>query len=130
MSIGKVLHAKVFAAVLIILPFILIGDLFVMASFRFSFFEVIILLIASIVLPIVSESIGLIVNLKYPKLDFQNETEVVKQSTSSMVAVFAGIILTMISLTVLLATSFIGISVDLIILSRNSFICHNCILIT
>ena len=41
-------------------------------------------------MPIVSSLIGITVNLKYPKLDATNDTEVVKQSLSSMVSVFIG----------------------------------------
>ena len=49
------------------------------------------ILIASIIIPFVSELIGIIFNLKYPKLDATNDTEVVKQSMSSMISVFIGI---------------------------------------
>ena len=37
-----------------------------------------------------SAVIGLLVNLKYPKLNASNDTEVVKQSMSSMISVFIG----------------------------------------
>ena len=36
---------------------------------------------------------GVIINLKFPKLDADNSTEVVKQSASSFVSVFTGMIL-------------------------------------
>ena len=35
-----------------------------------------------------SSILGLVINLKYPKMNASNDTEVVKQSMSSMVAVF------------------------------------------
>ena len=35
---------------------------------------------------------GLIVNLKYPKLNYSNDTEVVKQSMCSMISVFIGLL--------------------------------------
>ena len=41
-------------------------------------------------MPLVSEVVGIVINLKYPKMNAQDDTEVVKQSMSSMVAVFVG----------------------------------------
>ena len=52
--------------------------------------NIILILIASVILPFVAEMIGIIANIKYPKLDADNDTEVVKQSMSSMISVFAG----------------------------------------
>ena len=34
--------------------------------------------------------IGLIINIKYPKMDARNDTEVVKQSMSAMISTFIG----------------------------------------
>ena len=90
----KIVLAKVLTAVLIMLPFILIGDLIVFIRFNFSILEILTILASSIVLPIISETIGILVNLKYPKMDAENDTEVVKQSMSSTIAVFIGMLLT------------------------------------
>ena len=59
------------------------------------------LLLLSILIPLTSHFIGIIVNLKYPKLDWENTSEVVKQSTSSFVAIMIGMVL-------LVAFSFIA----------------------
>ena len=93
-----IIFSKVLTAVLIMVPFMIIGDIIVFLKFKFNILEIIILLAASIVLPLASETFGIIVNLKYPKMDAQNDTEVVKQSMSSFVAVFSGIAI--LSLTV------------------------------
>ena len=86
----KVIMSKVYTAVSIMLPFILIGDLIMFIRFSFNIIEILAILIASIILPMVSELIGIIVNLQYPKMNAENDTQVVKQSMSSMVAVFIG----------------------------------------
>jgi ABC-2 type transport system permease protein len=52
--------------------------------------ELLLVLAASIIVPIFAETIGIVINLKYPKLDAINDAEVVKQSMSSSVAVFLG----------------------------------------
>lgn len=82
---------KVAAAIIIMIPCILIGDTIIFIKFSFNWITILLLLISSIILPIVSSLIGIIVNLKYPKLDATNDTEVVKQSLSSMISVFIGL---------------------------------------
>lgn len=89
-----IITSKIYAAVLIMIPFILIGDLIFFVRFNFNIVEIVLTLLVSIILPLISETVGILINLKYPKLDAENDTEVVKQSMSSMVAVFAGMILT------------------------------------
>ena len=50
---------------------------------------------ASLVFPTFSAILGLIINLKHPKLDANTDTEIVKQSMSSFIAVFSGMLLGM-----------------------------------
>ena len=85
-----IVKSKVQTALLIMLPCILIGDIILFVKFKFDFVNIILILIASILLPSVSEIIGIIVNLKYPRMDAKNDTEVVKQSMSSAIGVFIG----------------------------------------
>ena len=85
-----IILAKVFSAIVIMVPFILIGNIIILIKFKLSIIETIIIIISSVVLPMVSSIMGIIINLKYPKMDAENDTEVVKQSMSSMIAVFGG----------------------------------------
>ena len=62
----------------------------------------ILLLILSIVTPLISHLLGLIINLKYPKLDFDNAAEVVKQSSSTFVSTTLGFLLLMFTVVLLL----------------------------
>ena len=89
----KIVKAKVLTALLIMLPCILIGDLIIFIRFKFDLLSIILILIASILIPLIAETIGIIINLKYPRMDARNDTEVVKQSMSSSISVFAGMIL-------------------------------------
>ena len=86
----KIVKSKVLTAILIMLPCILIGDLIVFIRFKFDILSVILLLISSILFPLIAETIGIIINLKYPRMDAKNDTEVVKQSMSSSISVFIG----------------------------------------
>ena len=88
-----IVMAKVLAAIMVMIPCFLVGDIIIFVNFHFDFLSIILILIASVLFPLVSETIGIIVNLKYPKMDAQNDTEVVKQSMSSMISVFIGMAL-------------------------------------
>lgn len=86
----RIIQSKILTAVFIMLPCIIIGDIIIFIRFKFNIISILFTLIASVLLPLISETIGIIVNLKYPRMDAQNDTEVVKQSMSSSLSVFIG----------------------------------------
>jgi len=92
-SAFKIVMAKVMVAVLIMVPVFLIGDIVMFAKFSFDVWQILAILLLSIVMPIVAETLGIIINLKNPKMDAENDTEVVKQSMSSLIAVFSGMVI-------------------------------------
>ena len=112
----KIVQSKVLTAMLIILPFILIGDIIIFIKFSFNLLSIILILIASILLPLISETMGIIINLKYPKMDAQNDTEVVKQSMSSAICVFAGMAIVGLTLFLLFNVLSAGLPNNIIIL--------------
>ena len=85
-----IVKSKVYTAVLIMIPFFIIGDIIVFVRFNFDILSMVIILVESVLLPLVAETIGIIINLKYPRMDAKNDTEVVKQSMSSTLSVFIG----------------------------------------
>jgi ABC-2 type transport system permease protein len=89
----KIVFSKILSAVSIIIPVILIGDIVIFIRYGFDIINILLILIASVLLPFVAESFGILVNLKYPKMDAENDAEVVKQSMSSMISVFGGMLL-------------------------------------
>lgn len=72
------------------------------------------ILVATVVFPVVAETIGIIINLKYPKMDAKNDAEVVKQSMSSMVAVFLGMALLAVSAFLMIKALNMNIPMDVI----------------
>ena len=70
---------------------------------------------------LLSACIGLIINLKYPKMNATNDTEVVKQSMSSMISVFIGI---GIFIGSILLVAFLGnyINIDILLILHVSLI--------
>ncbi|MBR3116156.1 hypothetical protein IKF30_02915 [Candidatus Saccharibacteria bacterium] len=97
----KVLMAKVWAAVLLIVPVTALGCLVMGLRFQFGILDAILILIGVVAMPMVTELIGILINLKYPRFDADNDTVVVRQSASVMVATFLGLgmVLLTVSLT-------------------------------
>lgn len=101
-EVKTILMSKIFSSLVLTTPVLLLGDMILFIKLKISIIEALLLLILSILIPLVSHFIGLIINLKFPKLDAENSTEVVKQSTSSFMAVMIGMILLIISLFVII----------------------------
>jgi ABC-2 type transport system permease protein len=93
------------------IPCFLIGDAMVIIKYGCNLPELLLVLAASIIVPIFAETIGIVINLKYPKLDAINDAEVVKQSMSSSVAVFLGLGLSGLSVFGLLQINSIGLGI-------------------
>lgn len=117
-----ILQSKILAPLIITTPIFIIGDLILIIKLKIKILEAILLLILSILIPLVSHYIGLIVNLKYPKFDWENTSEVVKQSMSSFIAVTIGMVLFIISYITI--TKFIGhiSSISILIISIIAYI--------
>lgn len=86
-----ILKSKILTSFMIELPFIMFSNIVFFVKFKPSLFYIIAILLLSILIILLTALIGLIANLKYPKMNATNDTEVVKQSMSSMVSVFIGI---------------------------------------
>ena len=56
-------------------------------------------MLAAIVMPLVTELIGVFIDLKYPRFNAENDAEVVKQSPAVMVASFLGLGLTIVTIS-------------------------------
>lgn len=91
-----ILFAKIMMSNIITIPVILICDLVFLLSFKVNIIDMFLIIFTSFIAPTIAAVFGLIINLKYPKMDASSDTEIVKQSTSSMVAVFGGIMLSVI----------------------------------
>ena len=89
----KIIKSKVLTAIIIMLPCLLVGNIIIFVRFNFDLLSIILTLIASILIPLIAETLGIIVNLKYPRMDATNDTEVVKQSMSSSISVLIGMVI-------------------------------------
>ncbi len=90
-SAKKILLAKVLATLVIVWVPILIGAMAMIIRFRFGIVESLLLIIAGITLPVITELFGILVDLKHANFDAETDTEIVKQSTGSMISTFFGL---------------------------------------
>ena len=105
----KILLAKILTSNIISIPIILICDIIFFVIFKVVIIDIIFILLASIIMPTFTALIGILMNLKYPKMDATSDTEVVKQSMSSTLSVFIGMFVGMSSIGIM----FLGSKINL-----------------
>lgn len=111
----KILLAKVLTSNIISIPTILICDIIFFIVFKVAFIDIIFILLASIIVPTFTALIGILMNLKYPKMDATSDTEVVKQSMSSMLSVFIGMFTGILSIVIIIMGSKINLNLFIIL---------------
>ena len=111
----EIILYKVYASLVIIIPGIILGSIILCIKFNFDLITIILILSSSIILPFVTELFGIFINLKYPKLDATNDTEVVKQSMSSFICTMAGMVFSILSISLVIVLFKHGLNSSLII---------------
>ena len=93
-----ILKSKIIYPYIIELPFVIISELIFFIVFKVNIAYILLIFSMSIIIVTLSSIIGIIINLKYPKMNASNDTEVVKQSMSSMISLFINMGIIIISL--------------------------------
>lgn len=114
-STEKILLAKILTSDIISVPVILLCDIVFFIAFKVAIIDIVFILIASIIMPTFTAVLGILMNLKYPKMDARSDTEVVKQSISSMVSVFIGMFVGMLSIAIIIIGSKINLNLFIIL---------------
>ena len=94
----KIFKAKIITSNIITMPIMFVSEIIFFIAFKPEIKDIIFILLATIIMPTLTAIIGLLVNLKHPKLNASSDTEVVKQSASSGISVLIGMLLGMISI--------------------------------
>lgn len=114
---GKILLAKILASNIITIPAILICDVIFFVVFKVAIIDIVLILLASIIMPTFTAILGILINLKYPKMDATSDTEVVKQSMSSMISIFIGMFIGMLSIAAVIIGGNVFIILELLVFS-------------
>ncbi len=103
----KVIMSKVLAAMLLITPVTAVGSIIMAARFQFGILEWILVLVAVVAIPLVTELIGILIDLKYAKFNAESDAVVVKQSAGVMVATFLGLGMVLVTISLVFVLVFI-----------------------
>jgi ABC-2 type transport system permease protein len=87
-----ILLSKIAVNLTITVPIVVISSLLLMISLGTGWMESLLLLVIPVLYACLTAMIGVLVNLKLPKLEWTNEVSVVKQSASVLVAMLIGFI--------------------------------------
>lgn len=98
----KIILSKVLTSNILSIPIFLICDVIFFIAFKVAIIDIVFILLASIVMPTLTALIGILMNLKYPKMNATSDTEVVKQSMSSMLSVFMGMFVAILSIAIMI----------------------------
>lgn len=110
--ISTIFNSKIALNLVISLPFILLDSIILGIALKISFIQWIALIIIPALYSYVFSIFGLIVNLKFPLLNWTNETVVVKQSASAMITMFSGMIFSAVPIACLMLIE--GINIELL----------------
>lgn len=97
----KILVSKIVTSNIITIPLMLISDVIFFIAYRVTTIDIIFISTATIVVPTVIAIMGLLVNLQFPKMQFSSDTEVVKQSMSTFIAVLIGFVIAIASIVLM-----------------------------
>ena len=104
----KVIMTKVLSAMLLIVPVTLLGSLVMCLRFQFGILDMILVLIGVIALPLVTELIGILIDLKYARFNAESDMVVVKQSAGVMVSTFLGLGMLLFTVSLTFGTVFLA----------------------
>ena len=114
----RVIFAKVLASILLTIPVTTLGTIVLAIRFHFSIIDFLLLLVAVVVLPLVTESIGILIDLKYTRFEAENDAEIVKQSPGIMASSFLGLFMVIATLPLAFVLAiFCGQTAGLIIVN-------------
>lgn len=91
-TVKTIFLSKIAVNLTITIPAIIIDSLIIAIGLKISLIEFFILLIMPIAYALFVSIYGLIVNLKFPNLDWTTEVMVIKQSVATMISIFSGVI--------------------------------------
>ncbi len=98
----KILLSKIIMSDITTLPLMLLSDLIFIIKIDLSLVDTLMIFAFTFIVPTFTAILGLIINLKYPKMNASSDTEVIKQSMSTMLSVFAGMAIFAISAMVMI----------------------------
>lgn len=92
---SRVLNAKILFNIILVMPVVLISAVVFKFTLALSIVEFLLIIILSAVYAYCSSQFGLIVNLKFPKMDALSDEQIVKRSASSIISILVPLVILM-----------------------------------
>jgi len=92
-----ILKCKLMFSIMLLAPFYIVGEVIMIIALRPSIMELIWMIALPVAIMICTLEVGLAVNLKFPKLKWDSEVEVVKQSASTMIGGLDGFLIALVA---------------------------------
>lgn len=114
---ADVLLSKAFMHMIVVIPASLIASLLFVIALPMSAADIALMFILPLLLSVCMALLGLVVNLRWARFDYTNETAVIKQSASSTITMFSGmgIVLLPVLLYALLLKRYLPVRTMLVI---------------
>ena len=97
-QVKTIFLSKLMVQLVISVPAIIAGGIIMIIILPTTFIQSIIILVLPLIYTVLVGILGLIANLKYPKLDWNNEVEVVKQGMATFMSMVGGVLSLLISI--------------------------------
>ncbi|MBQ3470416.1 hypothetical protein IJH23_01720 [Candidatus Saccharibacteria bacterium] len=104
----KIIMTKVLSAMILIVPVTAVGSLLMFIKFQFSILDLVLVLLAVAFMPLVTELVGILVDLKYARFDAESDAVTVRQSASVMVATFMGLGMVLLTVSLIFGLVFLA----------------------
>ncbi|MDD3957330.1 MAG: hypothetical protein PHO96_00415, partial [Candidatus Izemoplasmatales bacterium] len=85
-----IMNAKMAFNVLLTVPVAIVSLILFMISFSLGSLTVLMMILVLITISLLTSAFDSFINLHFPKFEFMNDTEVVKQSVGALIAIFGG----------------------------------------
>jgi ABC-2 type transport system permease protein len=104
----KIIMTKVLSAMILIVPVTAVGSLLMFIKFQFGVIDLVLILLAVFFMPLVTELVGILVDLKYARFDAESDAVTVRQSASVMVATFMGLGMVLLTVSLIFGLVFLA----------------------
>ncbi|MDD2625794.1 MAG: hypothetical protein PHR55_03455 [Bacilli bacterium] len=95
-----IIYSKILFSIMVVIPISILSIIILSLSFNVNFIDTLILILFVSIYAIVISKFGMIINLRFPKMDAINDQVVVKQSLSSLITIMGPMFLFIILISV------------------------------
>lgn len=112
----EIIYSKILFSLIIVVPIVVLSSIIIYISLGLSIIELLLLIIFSVLYSLVISKFGMLINLRFPKMDAKSDQIVVKQSMSSFISVMVPMILSFALIGVFQDSTFLNLSTDYILM--------------